>query len=295
VRNLTVLVDGLAFGEGPRWHDGRLYISDIHDHRVLAVDADGTTTVVARHDGPLSGLGWLPDGRLLVVAMDGFVLRLDGTAGGEGAAEGALTVHADVRPVADHQINDMIVHAGGWAYVGQFGYDREAGGPGSVRPSPLLRVDPDGSVHRAAEDLLVANGMALTPDGRTLLVAESAGRRVSAFSVDVQGDLADRRVWAELPPGHHPDGMCIDAEGAAWVACVTTDRCLRVAEGGEVLDEVRVAEKGRHPVACVLGGPDRRSLYLLTATTYGEPEPSLAARAGRIEQVRVDVPGAGRP
>jgi sugar lactone lactonase YvrE len=289
VRNLTVLVDGLAFGEGPRWHDGRLYLSDIHDHRVLAVDADGTTTVVAAHDGPLSGLGWLPDGRLLVVAMDGLVLRLD------GGEDGALTVHADVRQVATHQINDMIVHAEGWAYVGQFGYDREAGGQGTVRPSPLLRVDPDGSVHRAAEDLLVANGMALTPDGGTLLVAESAGRRVSAFTVDDEGRLADRRVWAELPPRHHPDGMCIDAEGAAWVACVTTDRCLRVAEGGEVLDEVRVAEDGRHPVACVLGGPDRRTLYLLTATTYGEAEPSLAARAGRVEQVRVDVPGAGRP
>jgi sugar lactone lactonase YvrE len=279
-----VLVDGLAFGEGPRWHDGRLYISDIHDHQVLAVGADGDTTVVARHDGPLSGLGWLPDGTLLVVAMDGDVLRLQGDR---------LVVHADVRHLAPHGINDMIVHPEGWAYVGQFGYDRESGA--RVAPSPLVRVDPDGSVHRAAEDLLVANGMALTADGATLIVAESAGMRLSAFTVGAGGELGDRRVWAELPPGHAPDGMCIDAEGAAWVACVTTDWCLRVAEGGEVLDRIRVDEEGRHPVACVLGGPDRRTLYLLTATTYGEAEPSLRARAGRIEQVRVDVPGAGRP
>jgi sugar lactone lactonase YvrE len=281
---LHTLVDGLAFGEGPRWHDGRLYISDIHDHQVLAVDAGGETTVVARHDGPLSGLGWLPDGTLLVVAMEGDVLRLDG---------GALAVHADVRPLADHGINDMIVHPEGWAYVGQFGYDRES--RARVRPSPLVRVDPDGSVHRAAEDLLVANGMALTADGATLIVAESAGMRLSAFTVGDGGRLGDRRVWAELPAGHAPDGMCTDAEGAAWVACVTTDWCLRVAEGGEVLDRIRVEEEGRHPVACVLGGPGRRTLYLLTATTYGEAEPSLQARAGRIEQVRVDVPGAGRP
>jgi sugar lactone lactonase YvrE len=137
--------------------------------------------------------------------------------------------------------------------------------------------------------------MALTPDGATLIVAESAGMRLSAFTVGDGGELGDRRVFAELPPGHAPDGMCLDAEGAAWVACVTTDWCLRVAEGGEVLDRIRVDEDGRHPVACVLGGPDRRTLHLLTATTYGEAEPSLQARAGRIEQVRVDVPGAGRP
>jgi sugar lactone lactonase YvrE len=283
---LQVLVDGLAFGEGPRWHDGRLYISDIHDHQVLAVDPVGATTVVARHDGPLSGLGWLPDGRLLVVAMDGEVLRLDG----EG---GDLVVHADVRPLAAHGINDMIVHPEGWAYVGQFGYDRESGA--RVAPSPLVRVDADGSVHRAAEDLLVANGMALTPDGATLVVAESAGMRLSAFTVGGDGVLRERRVFAQLPSGHAPDGMCIDADGAAWVSCVTTDWCLRVAEGGEVLDRIQVEEKGRHPVACVLGGPERRTLYLLTATTYGEAEPSLQARAGRIEQVRVAVPGAGWP
>jgi sugar lactone lactonase YvrE len=281
-----VLVDGLAFGEGPRWHDGRLYISDIHDHQVLVVAPDGGTTVVARHDGPLSGLGWLPDGTLLVVAMAGDVLRLDGRGD-------RLVVHADVRPLAPHGINDMIVHPAGWAYVGQFGYDRESGA--RVAPSPLIRVDPDGSVHRAAEDLLVANGMALTADGATLIVAESAGMRLSAFTVGEGGRLSDRRVWAELPSGHAPDGMCIDSGGAAWVACVTTDWCLRVAEGGEVLDRVRVDEEGRHPVACVLGGPDRRTLYLLTATTYGEAEPSRQARAGRIEHVRVDVPGAGRP
>ena len=161
-----VLVDGLSFGEGPRWHDGALFLSDMFGPAVLRVAADGEQVVVATHGAPVSGLGWLPDGRLLVVAMDGHLMRLEG---------GTLVEHADLRRLAPHGINDMIVHPGGWAYVGQFGYDRHAGG--RPAPSPLLRVDPDGTVGEAAPGLLVANGMALSPDAGTLLVAESAGMR----------------------------------------------------------------------------------------------------------------------
>jgi sugar lactone lactonase YvrE len=273
------LVDGLAFAEGPRWHDGALWLSDMHRHRVLRVEEDGEVDTVLQHDSPVSGLGWLRDGSLLTVAMDGYVLK-DGE------------VLADVRHLAPHGVNDMITHPDGWSWVGQFGYDRHAGGRPAPAPSALLRVDPDGSVREAAPDLLVANGMCLTPDGGTLLVAESAGLRVTAFTIDGDdGSLHDRRTFAEVPP---PDGMCLDAEGAVWIAGVTVGAFLRVAEGGEVLDRIEV-EEGRRAIACVLGGADRRTLHLLTATTTGEAEPSLAAMAARVQTAQVDVPGAGWP
>jgi len=281
-REVSVLVDGLAFGEGPRWHDDRLFLSDMHSHCVLEIDpTDGATTVVAQHDAPLSGIGWLPDGRLLVVAMDGTVLRLDASG---------LVVHADVSALAPDGINDMIVHQEGWAWVGQFGYDRHAGA--TPAPSPLIRVDPDGTASVAADDMMVANGMAITPDGATLIVAESAGRKLTSFAIGRDGALRDRTVFAELP--HAPDGMCLDAEGAVWAACVTAARYLRVRPGGEVVDTVEI-EPERRAVACVLGGPGRTSLYLLTADTLGEADRSRELMSARVEQVQVDVPGAGRP
>jgi sugar lactone lactonase YvrE len=278
-----VLVRGLTFGEGPRWHDGALHLSDMFAPAVIRVEGDGLPEVVATHTGPVSGLGWLPDGRLLVVAMDGELLRLE---------SGGLVRHADLRAHAAYGVNDMIVHPGGWAYVGQFGYDRHAGG--RAVGSALLRVDADGAVSEAAPDLMVANGMALMPDGRTLLVAESAGMRISAFSVDAAGVLSGRRVYAQLPAGHAPDGMCLDVEGAVWVAAVTKDCFLRLAEGGAELDRITM-EPGRRAVACVLGGADRRTLHLLTAETFGEPEASRATSSAQVEVVRVDVPGAGLP
>lgn len=279
----SVLVDGLAFGEGPRWRDGRLYLSDMHSHAVLAVETDGRVTTVARHDGPVSGLGFLPDGKLIAVDMAGAVLRLEGDA---------FVEHADLRSLASHGVNDMIVHPGGWAYVGQFGFDREGGG--RAVPSALLWVGADGSAVEAADGLMVANGMALTPDGRTLIVAESAGRRLAAFTVGDRGVLSDRRVWADLPDRHFPDGICLDAEGAVWVGAVMARRYIRVLEGGTITDTVAL-EDDRFAVACVLGGSDRRTLYLLTAATTGEADASRAARAARVEQVRVAVPGAGLP
>jgi sugar lactone lactonase YvrE len=276
-----VVLDGRSFLEGPRWHEGALWLSDMHGHEVLRITTD--VEVVLRHDAPVSGLGWLPDGRLLVVAMDGQVLRVD--------ADGP-TVHADVTALAPHGVNDMISHPGGWSYVGQFGYDRHGGG--RPVPSGLLRVGADGSVDVVADDLLVANGMGLTADGRTLVVAESAGNRLRGFTVQDDGRLSDPRVWAELPPGHAPDGLCLDAEGAAWFAAVLAGAFVRVAEGGEVLDRLPVDE-GRHAIACVLGGPERRTLFQLTSTTKGDAEPSLAAMDARVDAVEVAVPGEGRP
>jgi sugar lactone lactonase YvrE len=279
---MGVVLDGRSFLEGPRWHEGALWLSDMHAHQVLRVTSD--VEIVLRHDSPVSGLGWLPDGRLLVVAMDGEVLRID--------ARGP-TVHADLTHLAPHGVNDMISHPGGWSYVGQFGYDRHVAGNRPV-PSGLLRVGADGSVDVVADDLLVANGMGLTADGRTLVVAESAGNRLRGFTVADDGTLTDSRVWAELPPGHAPDGMCLDAEGAAWFAAVLAGAFVRVAEGGEVLDRIPVDE-GRHAIACVLGGPERRTLFQLTSTTKGDAEPSLAAMDARVDATEVAVPGEGRP
>jgi sugar lactone lactonase YvrE len=281
--NRQMVVDGLAFGEGPRWHDDMLYLSDMHHNRVVRVGAAGVTETIAQHDSALSGLGWLPDGTLLVVAMDGQVLRLSAAG---------LTLHADLTAEASYGINDMIVHPGGWAYVGQFGYDREGGG--APAPSALLRVGPDGSVTAAAPDLMVANGMIISPDGHTLLVAESAACRITAFTIDSTGHLDDRRIWAQLEAPHYPDGMCLDGQDGIWVACPVAGRFLRVVEGGEITDEVPV-EAGRHAIACVLGGSERRTLYLLTAATLGEAEPSRQARAARVECVTVECGGAGLP
>jgi sugar lactone lactonase YvrE len=279
----TTVIDDLAFGEGPRWHRGSLYFSDMHRNRVVRLDAAGGLETVAQHDRALSGLGWLPGGTLVVVEMDGAVLRLD---------QGALAVHADLRSVAPFGVNDMIVHPEGWAYVGQFGYDREGGGP--PVPAALLRVDPDGSVAEAADGLLVANGMILTPDGRTLLVAESAACRITAFTVGDGGMLGERRLWATLPERHYPDGMCLDEEGAIWVACPMVQRFVRVAEGGAVTGQV-VLEPERHVIACVLGGSDRRTLYLLSAVTTGQAERSRQLSSGHLDAVAVPVAGAGRP
>jgi len=279
----TVL-DGLAFGEGPRWHDGALHLSDMHSYRVLRVEGTGATTVL-QHTSPVSGIGWLPDGRLLAVAMEGEVLRLD---------PGGVVVHADVRVAAPFGVNDMITHPGGWSYIGQFGYDRHAEPRQMPQPSPLLRVDANGDVGVAAEDLLVANGMALTPDGATLLVAESAGGRITSFAIGAHGELSNRAVWASLPEGDAPDGMCIDTEDSAWFAAVTAGAFVRVRRGGDVLERIAVDE-GRHAIACVLGGADRRTLFMLTATTFGEEDLSRERMDARVTAIEVAVPGAGRP
>jgi sugar lactone lactonase YvrE len=281
-REITTLLDGRAFLEGPRWRGDSLYASDMHAHEVIRVDAGGGVEVVATLDGEPSGLGWLPDGRMLVVSMeDRRVLRRE--------PDGSLVEHADLSPWSRYQINDMVVDAHGHAFVGQMGYDLHGGG--SFEPAALLRVDPDGSTHEAAGGMRVANGMAVANDDHTLVVAESAGKDLVAFDLAEDGSLSNRRVWAELPD--YPDGMCIDAQGGVWFACPVGDRFIRVVEGGEVTDEIPVP--GRHAISVALGGPDGRTLFMLTAPTHGDPEASRKAMAARIEVTRVTVPGCERP
>ena len=282
-RRLETLVEGIVFGEGPRWHAGRLFYSDIKARRVEAVDLAGRRETVVELPGEPSGLGWLPDGRLLVVSMlDHRLLRLD---------RDGLREVADLSAHCGGKANDMVVDAQGRAYVGNIGFDLEAQ-PIAPRPTQLVRIDPDGSVHVAARELWCPNGLAITAEGRTLVVAESAAGRLAAFDVAADGSLSGQRVFAALPAGAAPDGICVDAEDAVWVASPTTREFLRVRAGGEVLERIPAGE--RIAIACALGGPGRRTLFLVTSTTT-----SLAAagrsRSGRIETCEVAVPGAGWP
>ena len=278
---------GIYFGEGPRWHDGRLWFSDFFGRSVHALAPDGGDEVVLRMDGQPSGLGWLPDGRLQVVSMlDHRVLRQE--------PDGSVVVHADVSPHARHRSNDMLVDPAGRAYVGNFGFDPEAADPADRAPAPtsLTAVAADGRVTEAAAGLLFPNGMVLTPDGATLIVAETYGARLTAFDVAPDGTLSGRRTWADLSgTGIYPDGICLDAEGAVWVANAARPACVRVRAGGEIAAEERFSQRC---YACALGGPDRQTLYALTAPTSEESVAPLAPR-GLVERARVPVPGAEAP
>jgi sugar lactone lactonase YvrE len=286
-------LEGLHFGECPRWHDGRLWYSDFYDGTVRSAGASGDVRVEVEVPGEPAGLGWLPDGRLLVVARKPrTVLRLE--------PDWRLVGHGDLNPIATFHGNDMVVDAAGRAYVGNFGFDLdrfiEERGPGALVEPPgpptaaLIRVDPDGSTHVAAKDLNFPNGTVITPDGRTLIVAETLAGQLTAFDVDDEGGLSGRREWAALSRCA-PDGICLDAEGRVWVANARAAECILVAEGGEIVARVTTSQNS---FACMLGGTDRRTLYAVTAPTSTESVASVA-RSGRIEQARVDVGGAGLP
>lgn len=274
----TVWIRGLSFPEDPRWRDGKLWFSDFGQRVVRTANADGELTEVARVPSRPSGLGWLPDGTLLIVSMDDRRLLRRG-------ADGALAEHADLSSFAQHPCNDMVVSARGDAYVGHMGFDLFAR-PRQVAPASLLLVRPDGSARVAADDLLFPNGAVITPDGRTLIVAETIGRRLTSFEVMPDGTLAGRRTFAELP-GRSPDGICLDAEGAVWVADAASKECVRVREGGDVTNVV-VASQGCF--ACALGGTDGRTLFLCTAEGFGRD--ALARNSGAIERLEVAVPAA---
>jgi sugar lactone lactonase YvrE len=277
---LETLLAGLVFGEGPRWHDGRLWLSDMHAHTVLTVDLDGKREDVLHVPGQPSGLGWLPDGRLLVVSMtDRKLLRRDGDT---------LALHADLSGLARFHCNDMVVDAHGRAFVGNFGFDLDAGA--KPCPTELIRVDPDGRAAVAASEMRFPNGSVITPDGTTLIVGESFATCLTAFTIGADGSLSGRREWAKLERAT-PDGICLDAENAVWVASPPSHEVLRVREGGEVVQRIPV---GRPAIACMLGGPDRRTLFVLSADSF-RAEEALQKRSARVEVTRVDVPGAGLP
>lgn len=295
----TTLLEGGSFFEGPRWHEGRWWVSDFYRHLVLAVDASGGVEQVAEVEGQPSGLGWLPDGSLLVVSMkDQRLLRR--------SPSGELSEHADVSQWCAGNLNDMVVDRSGRAYVGEFGFDLMGGA--DPAPANLIRVDPDGSAAVAAEQMLFPNGSVITDDGRTLIVGETAGARYTAFTIEEDGTLSDRRIWAQLAPtpelggtlqealaqlGFGPDGCALDAEGHIWSADEVGARCARIAPGGEIVDEI-AAPEGLGAFACMLGGDDGRTLLVCAAPDFLEHARSQAREAVLLT-TRVEVPGAGLP
>ncbi len=285
-----LLASGMHFGEAPRWHDGELWFSDFFDYAVKTVDLSGHVKVrVSMTDRP-SGLGWLPDGRLLIVSMTARkLMRVE---------DQHLVEHADLAHIATFHCNDMVVDSVGRAYVGNFGFDLDTAETNGTLDevvaahsgATLARVDPDGSVHAAADGLMFPNGTVITPDARTMIVAESFGRRLTAYDIADDGSLSNRRVWADLGR-RTPDGICLDADGAIWVANPVTPECFRVAEGGEVLD---VIETDNRCFACMLGGPDGRTLFMLTSR-YSLAVEAAVRRTGNVLIADVASPGAGLP
>jgi sugar lactone lactonase YvrE len=272
---------GMAYPECPRWHAGHLWLSDQHGGQVVCLTPEGAEVERFAVPGGPSGLGWLPGGDLLVVSMEERALYR--------RRSGRLERHADLSGLHAFHSNDMVVDAAGRAYVGNIGFDFNAGETPAV--ANLALVGPDGAVSLAAEGLMCPNGTVISPDGRTLVVAESLAHRLTAFDVGPDGSLSGRRVFAEVP-GHVPDGICLDAEGAIWAASPYEGAVIRVsAEGGIV---ARIGTPGANPYACILGGAGRRDLYICCAPDH-DPKRTVALMGGRIDVVRVAVPGAGRP
>ncbi|WP_112237071.1 SMP-30/gluconolactonase/LRE family protein [Kribbella monticola] len=272
-----LLLDGLAIGESPRWHDGRLWFSNWGTGEVLAAGADGKSELMASvppETLPFS-IDWLPDGRLLIIAGVR-LLRQEN--------DGTLVEHADLSQVAD-LCNEIVVDRRGNVFVNGGSFDFS-------KPSIVAVVTPDGQVRQVADGILFANGMAVTEDGTTLIVAESHGCRLSAFDIGEGGELSNRRVWADLSEGNHPDGICLDAEGAVWYADVPNQHCVRVQEGGEVLQTVKV---DRGAFACMLGGDDGRTLYILAAEWAGFENMFSPVRTGQLLTHPAPAPHAGRP
>jgi len=287
------VAEGFHFLEAPRWHEDRLWFSDFYGFEVTSMREDGSDRrVEATVPGQPSGMGWLPDGRLLVISMvDRLVLRRE--------ADGSLVVHADLADHASGHLNDMVVDGQGRAYVGNFGFDLMGGAP--LEPAALHRVDPDGRVTQVADDLWFPNGSAITSEG-VLVVNETFGNRITAFDLTDDGSLVNRRVWAEFAPlptdreiervlptlRVAPDGAALDAEDALWIADATGERLLRVTEGGTITDEVK---PGSPVYACALGGADGKTLFACAAPDFAE-HARKAAREARMLAIPVTVPGA---
>jgi sugar lactone lactonase YvrE len=274
---MRVLYQGLAFGESPRWHDGRLWVCDWGAHELLTIGTGGAAEVVARVNSFPFCIDWLPDGRLLVVsAADRAVLTL--------APDGSLVTYSDLSALEPHPPgNEIVADAHGRAYVNGAGFAPLRGG--APVPGIVALVQADGSARRVAEDIAFPNGMAITPDGRTLIVAESHASRLTAFSIDPDGGLSERRVWAAID-GSAPDGICVDADGAVWYADVPNHCCVRVADGGEILQRI---DADRGCFSCALGGPDGHTLFIVAREWHGMANVAAGNGTGQVLSVEVAV------
>ena len=271
-----ILLTGLSIGESPRWHEDRLWFSNWGAQEIIAVDLDGNSEVMGRVPTTVPFcIDWLPDGLLLVVAgQEAQLLR--------GNPDGSLSTHAELGSISERPWNDVVVDGRGNAYVGNIGFDFPEG---EFAPGIVALVAPDGSARQVADDVAFPNGIVVTPDNSTLILAESYGNRLTAFDIAADGGLSNRRVWADLHDGV-PDGICLDAEGAVWYGDVPNKRCVRVREGGEVLQTV---ELDRGCFACMLGGEDGRTLFMVAADMTSE------ARSGQVLTVGAPAAGAGWP
>ena len=288
-RKLQTLMDGLTFGEGPRWHEDKFYFSDFYSHKVYTLDLKGNHEVIVEVPNQPSGLGWMPDGTMLIVSMKDRKLL--------SFRDNALEERADLSGLAGFHCNDMVVDSKGNAYIGNFGFNTYEGE--EVKSTNLILVRPGEEPCVAADNILFPNGTVITEDEKTLVVGETYAAKLTAFDINEDASLSNRRVWADLTQSIDdgnvpvPDGMCLDAEGAIWVASPSTADVIRVKEGGEILERIPVETNA---YACMLGGKDRKTLFICTSNASGvDPDSALREKSGKIEIVEVEVPGVGRP
>jgi sugar lactone lactonase YvrE len=281
VTELQTLMTGIAFGESPRWHDDRLWFSDWGAQEIIAVDLEGESEVIVRVPSFPFCIDFLPDGRLLIVsASDRLLMRRE--------PDGPLVTHADLSTLSEHPWNDIVVDGGGNAYIGNIGFDFPEA---EFAPGTLALVTPDGSARQVADGVAFPNGIVVTPDNSTLIVAESYANRLTAFDITADGNLSNRRMWAELGSGV-PDGICLDAEDAVWYGDVPNKRCVRVREGGEVLQTI---DLDRGCFACMLGGPDGKTLFIVAQEWSGMESTADGERTGQLLTAPAPAAGAGWP
>jgi sugar lactone lactonase YvrE len=280
---LHILLEGLAIGESPRWHEGRLWFSNWGMQEVISVDLEGKSEVMVRVPTTVPfSIDWLPDGRLLVVSgREGLLLRRE--------SNGSLVTHTDLTSISNYPWNEIVVDGRSNAYINNINFDF----PNSQQFAPgiIALITPNGSVRPVADGLAFPNGMAITPDNKTLIVAESYANQLTAFDIDPSGDLSNRRVWANLP-GAAPDGICLDAEGAVWYGDVPNQRCVHVREGGEILQTINL---DRGCFACMLGGVNTPILFMMVAAWHGTGNMSGMVSTGQVLTIKVSAPAAGWP
>ena len=279
---LRTLMRGLAIAESPRWHEDRLWFSNWGGQEVIAVDLDGKSEVVVRVSTTIPFcIDWLPDGRLLIVSgREGVLLRRE--------PDGSLVTHADLTGLSDHPWNEIVVDGRGNAYINNTGFDFPGG---EFAPGIIALVTPDGSARQMADGVAFPNGMVVTPDNSALILAESYGNKLTAFDIAADGSLSNRRVWADLDRGV-PDGICLDEENAMWYGDVPNERCVRVREGGEVLQTIHL---DRGCFACTLGGADNRTLFMMAAEWGGPATMADGERTGQVLTAQAPSPGVGWP
>ena len=288
-RKSETLMKGLTFGEGPRWHENKFYFSDFYSHKVYSLDLSGKHEVIVEIPNQPSGLGWTPDGTMLIVSMKDRKLM--------SFKDGQLKERADLTEFSSFHCNDMVVDIDGNAFIGNFGFNTYDGE--EIKPTNLILVKPGEEPVLAADNLFFPNGTVITPDNKTLIVGETYAASLTAFDKSEDGSLSNRRIWADLQVNSEegtvplPDGMCIDEEGAIWVASPSTAEVIRVHEGGMISERIPVQTNA---FACMLGGEDRRTLFICTSNgSGGDPEAALREKSGKIDITQVDVPGCGKP